>query len=679
VRFAIAGAAALLAVAITVCLVVILPLHWALAIAAAVVWFTVPGFLIARALYGRQPGVWIAALLFGGVWGHGFSTLALLALWAAGYRRWWIVLVAPLLVVPIAALLRRLAGNLTLPAFTRRDVLAVLLLLLIVPAVVGKPFANVGRDLPDGRAYRAYFTADFVWRMAVAAEVSKGDVPPRNQYLLGEPLRYYWLPHLLPAVQHQLRWPPARLDKILLVHSIVLDLVFVAFLYGFARQLVSSPTLAAIGCVSAILFTSFEGLERLWFHWQQGLPIQTVRGDNIDAVERWYYGALPVDGLQRVLWYQPHHAMGYAIGLSALLCATQARVLGRIGLMVWLGTLLAVSLLISTFASLMLACMATLYVGARLLAERRYRVLVPCAMAAAAPLLVGLDIALRLQYVDRSESLMVLGLNPIAATNVPAAMILSFGPMLPAIFLGTWLAVQRRVPHIGVYISVVVVSVLFYFFVDVRDHQGVYVGWRSGHFIFIVSAGFAGYTLQELLRSTRGIRMATIAVALVLAAAAAPTAAIDIYNTQDIDNRARAPVGRWTTVLSKDEVDALDWVRLYTPKDAIVQVEPEAHNPVSWAYIPAFAERRMAAGLPIGMVPLAKYQEASRKIAELYRMQDPIAAHARAQELHVEYLVVGPPERDAFPHFQPMLDAKPLIFRPAFRNETVGIYRVMRE
>ena len=70
--------------------------------------------------------------------------------------------------------------------------------------------------------------------MAVAAEVSKGDMPPSNQFYLDDPLRYYWLPHLLPAIQYQLRYPPARLDQILLVNSIVLDLMFVAFLYGFA-------------------------------------------------------------------------------------------------------------------------------------------------------------------------------------------------------------------------------------------------------------------------------------------------------------------------------------------------------------------------------------------------------------------------------------------------------------
>ena len=44
---------------------------------------------------------------------------------------------------------------------------------------------------------------------------------------------------------------------------------------------------------------------------------------------------------------------------------------------------------------------------------------------------------------------------------------------------------------------------------------------------------------------------------------------------------------------------------------AIFQVDPVPRDPEHWAYLPAFAERRMAVGIPISMVPLAKYQQAS--------------------------------------------------------------------
>ena len=94
-----------------------------------------------------------------------------------------VLLVAPLIGCGVAALAGGLLrGSLTPPAFGRTDLTVVLFLLVSVPAIVGPPFAHVAEPVPEGRAYRAYFTADMTWRMAVVAEVSKGDVPPRNPF-----------------------------------------------------------------------------------------------------------------------------------------------------------------------------------------------------------------------------------------------------------------------------------------------------------------------------------------------------------------------------------------------------------------------------------------------------------------------------------------------------------------
>lgn len=674
----IAIAAVLLSGALLVATGAILPLAPGVVLAAGVLWFVAPGVLIARVLYGDQPGSRLGSFLLGGIWGHGFSSLTLLALWVAGLRGGWLVIAAPALACPIAILVRPLAGRFTLPRFGRADGLAILLLLLIVPLVVGRPFARVGADLPDGRAYRAYFTADFVWRMAVVAELSKGDVPPRNQFYLDDPLRYYWLPHLLPAVQYRSHVPAARLEQVLLVNSIVLDLVFVAFMYGLARQLVSSPAAAAFGCVAAVLFTSFEGAERLWFIWQHGLSLDTLRYINIDAGSRWFYGSLPVDGLQRLLWYQPHHAMGYAAGLSALLCATQARDVGRPAVMLWIGSLLACCLLLSTFAALMITVMAVLYLGIRLIAERRFRAIVPAAFAAAIPMAAALAISTWLQIVDRGESLITIGLNATAATRVAQSLFLSFGPMLVGGLGGLWMATRRNAPYADIFGVVVGVSILFYFFVDLKDHQHVYVGWRAGHFIFIVFAGLVGYAWQELFRKGGWAKALTIVVTAIVVLASAPTAAIDFYNTQDITNRALGPGFRWTLILTPDELEALDWIRRHTAPDAIVQVEPSVRDSFTWAYVPAFAERRMAGGLPISMVPLEKYQTVSRRVKDIYTAPDAHAVYERAKALRVEYLIVGPPERQAYPGLEPIVNGQPVLFQPVVQNGTMSIYHLAR-
>jgi hypothetical protein len=49
-------------------------------------------------------------------------------------------------------------------------------------------------------------------------------------------------------------------------------------------------------------------------------------------------------------------------------------------------------------------------------------------------------------------------------------------------------------------------------------------------------------------------------VAVVLAAAALPTVAMDVYNAQDITDSAQGPGFQWTLVLSRDEAEALDYL-----------------------------------------------------------------------------------------------------------------------
>ena len=52
----------------------------------------------------------------------------------------------------------------------------------------------------------------------------------------------------------------------------------------------------------------------------------------------------------------------------------------------------------------------------------------------------------------------------------------------------------------------------------------------------------------------------------------------------------------------------------------------------------------MAAGLPISMVPLAKYQQASAEIRTIYD-EEPLYAYEHAVRAGINYVIVGPPER----------------------------------
>ena len=100
-------------------------------------------------------------------------------------------------------------------------------------------------------------------------------------------------------------------------------------------------------------------------------------------------------------------------------------------------------------------------------------------------------------------------------------------------------------------------------FIDVRDHQNVYVGWRVGHLLFMASAVPIAIALERIAEDGGWQRYARIAAFAVVIAVAAPTVAIDLYNTQDITNRHLAAGFRWTLLLTHDELDAfriLKWM-----------------------------------------------------------------------------------------------------------------------
>ncbi len=661
-----------------VCLRAIVPLGLGLWLFFITVWFSLPGVLAARLMYAAEPGRMFAAWVVGPIWGYGISSLVLLGLWVNGMQG-AIVLVAPILAAAIAVAAGAwLRGSLTPPRFRRADVVAVLLLLVMVPAIVGRPFSRVAEPVDNGVAYRAYFTADMVWRMAVVAEVAKGSVPPRNPFLRGKALHYYWLPHLATAVEYRMVERQASLEQVLLVNSVALGLAFVLFLYGFIRHWVDSAGASAAAVCAALVFTSFEGLERVIVVWRSGAPFDiafaALKDLNIDAVTRWFYGSLPVDGLQRLLWYQPHHSTGYALGLSAVLVLAQAPVIGP-RLLGFCGALLGLTLLFSTFAAIMLTLMVALTAALLLAHARQWRTMAIGAVAGAVPLTVAVSIAFWLRYVDTSgPSIARLLVNPMAVTNLPTAIVLSFGPMLIGAIAGTVIAIRQRAASLLVVGTIVLVSVLFYFFVDVRDHQYVYVGWRAGHFLFVAMAVLTGYALQELWRAGGTRRVVSSVAAAIVAILALPTFAIDFYNTQDVTNYKADDNYSWTLILSHDEVAALAWLRTMTRPEAIVQNEPHVREGRRWSDIPAFAERRMAAGLPISMVPLQPYEAASNQVRAVFEQADAEEAYRRAARLRIDYLLVGPPERKAFPNFEQTLRSSPARFREAFRSGEVSVF-----
>jgi hypothetical protein len=663
--------------AIVLAIGAIAPLGPGLLLCGMVALFAVPGLLAAWIVFAPGSGRLLATISVGPIWGYGLSSAALLALWVLGMRGWPLLIapgVAAVIAAPFAGFAR---ASVAATPSRRADVYALIVLIALVPALVGRPFARVGEDVPDGRAYRAYFTADMVWRMAVVAELSKGEFPPRNPFYRGDRMHYYWLAHLLPAAEYRLLNKRLTIEQVLLTHSVALGLAFVMFLFGFARQWIDSTGAVLVASVAALLGSSFEGTERLLYYWREGAPLRLVETLNIDAVTRWFYGSLPVDGLHRLLWYQPHHSTGYSLGLSAVWLAGRADGPLSPRVMLLCGALLGLCLLLSTFSAIMLTVMVATVALLRLFADRAWRAILPAAIAGAFPLVAATALAFALHYVDRTgSSLFQILANPLAFRHTTVVLILSFGPLLVGGVIGALLALRARQHAFIPIFIIVLVSVLFYFFVDLRDHQFVYVGWRAGHLLFVAFTVLSALAIQELVRTPPAVRATAVVTGALLILLSVPTFAIDFYNTQDIGNRRFGPGFPWTLVLTHDELDMFRWIKSYTRPNVIVQVEPFVRDPSTWAYVPAFAERRMSAGLPISMVPLQKYEAASAQVRALYQEKDSRGAYERAAQLGIDYLIVGPPERQAYPDFEGLLASSPIHFRPVFKRPELSLYAV---
>ena len=642
--------------------------------------FIAPGIAIVARTQARGAG-WLPTAAFGPVVGLGASSLVLLALWAAGGRGPWLIAAAPLAASLLAWPAARLRDRWRMPATLPGDARMLLLALLLVPVLVWKPFVNVGAERPEGKVYRQYFTADYVWRRAVVAEVAKGDFPPVNPYYVGDVLHYYWLPHLLSAVEHR-AWPEVDLDSLLLTRTVLVDAMFVAALYGVARLVVDAPWAALAGVLCGFLATSFEALAAWWALWREGAPLHFVRYLNIDAISRWYYNGMPIDGLQRILWYQPHHAAGYVLGLLGVIAVVRRRRVQDPAAFAVAGSLLAASVLISSFAGLMFTAVAVACELASTLKRRAWVAAAFNAPYAALPLALGAAVVTALEYVDQTPGtelgVIRFGLNALSVRNFWQVTAMSFGPALLLGVAGVYVAWRRRAADVWPFLMVLPVAAWFYFFVDVRDHQGVYVGWRVGHLTFmalvpVVGLAFAG------LGDVRGWRrrLAAGGVALVTALAL-PTTAIDAFSTQDIEPNGMGPAWKRTEVLSPAEQEGLQWLRTRTPTTAVVQVDTMARGAEMWAYIPAFAERRMGVGVPLSMVPLRKYEEGSRRVQWMYE-NDADSACALADRVGIDYVVVGEPERKAHPGVDTRWRARPDRLALAFQNPALSIYKVVHE
>jgi hypothetical protein len=643
----------------------------AYAIFCAVV--VIPGIPLGIALFGRRhPAAWISGALIG----YGLAQILVWLVIESRFQSVWVFAVLWLVLFGVSwALLRRTGPHpvVRLPDWTAPDSRALLLVLMLVPVLMGPPYTNLGRADANGtRYYRAYFTADFLWHSALAFELGRFTLPPRNPYLAPRVMNYYWTYFLLPSSTARLTGSPTpdvvTVQSILKANAMLAGLLMVGALFLVARTGVPRPGAAALAVTLAVVAASAEGLYAIIDLISRGQPLSVLLDTNIDAITAWYFDGMRIDNVPRSLWYTPQHTTAVALGLIGWLIALGSGARASLSAILAAGLALGLATTMNPFLG---ACFALVY-GATMAVDALFvagdwRLIVRHALAAG-PVAAAVAWTFLCRMTEGAGSAIDVGLPEMSQSGAAASVLLGLGPvLLPALAGLRKRPGQWHLPVIAATTGLALGLFLLYF---VRISEGSWVGFRAGQVMLVCIPVLLARTFSSLGRGSSAL-LATAILVLGL-----PTTAIDTWNASDISNKREGPGFRWTLWTTRDQQQAFAWIRAQTPADAIVQMEPMVRGREHWTLIPSFAGRRMAAGLPISLLPQPEYTETSERIRSIYQGANAEDASDTARRLRIDYLYVDATDTAAYPDGVRKFDEHPALFSRVFSSGDARVYRV---
>lgn len=514
------------------------------------------------------------------------------------------------------------------------------------------PFSKVGARVPEGIAYRAYFSADLMTHLSVVAELQKGDYPLVNPFYAGDRLGYYWLFFTYPAAVGQ--W--ASNQETLLGLYLLSGMLFTGLFFVAAIELGLGPPRAFLATVVVVGAVSYEGVFALA---RDLLGGESWRQTNVDAFGRWVLGLVSLDGLHRSLLYTPQHLFSYSLLVVLLVLVLRGEpreTPTAIASGVLLGGMAGASIVTAMLAGPWLILVV-------LSRSRTLRHFVALSLWITLPALVLLGWYLLLGFFGDAGG--ALALRRPAWAELPSILLLDCGALVLLLaFRGRFV---RRDGEIAALALLALGAVLF---LDLKGYEGVWMAWRAGSVLLVA----LGVLAAPAFRGVLGWKHGFILVPAVL------TVALDLVNAQDISNRNLSPGEfRWTTVVSREEWEALQWIRAHTPQEAVVQWDVRARELGEWAFLPAIAERRMAVGSPIFLLDLRKYRIRERRyVRPIFSLASAGEAHRLALSLGIDYLFLGAAELEVRgEHLRKLFEA-PELFHPVFSNDGVTVLEVLR-
>lgn len=507
---------------------------------------------------------------------------------------------------------------------------------LLVLATTYVSFSRIGKPQPQGLAYRAYFSSDYLKHFSVVEAINKGKLPPANPYFQGENFHYYWLVYAAPAFLAKLS---GSVPQAMFSWSFTVNFLFLASLLLLVQQVCVRCRVFAYFLTAASLTASLEGLyffiQNCGFHFQNFLGLG--REYNIDALTRWLWNLPQIDTLLRSMLYTPQHLMGITLLLIFFLFLFL-----DLDKPVLLSSILVMTLAASFFIGGMLLLAWGFYFLVRefpLVLGRKSNFFSILKRGSAYFLLPVLTLALirvlQMTELGWQSEFFFQKLNP---WQVALLLFLNLGPLLLTGLAG---GILVRSPLRLFLVTLFLMALLTVLFVRIRNFEND-LSLKLGLVLAIQLLLFTAFLFERF--RIRGI--AAFLLGLVFILPGMMTLVLDVRNSADITNR------RYTFYLPAEERAVLNWIKQNTPDAAVVQTFPPARE---WnvSIIPSFAGRNMFVGDRMHGRIFQVHEEKYNQRLEVLKqhLQNLPAAGPELKKMGLDYLFWGKPEFQSFGYY----------------------------
>jgi hypothetical protein len=623
------------------------------------------------ALYGSGSAFRKEVLLFGIPVGIALSSLLVIVY--LFFAPWDIVRIASLIILVGVIPLRFVRGKcaqITPVSWTKTDRQSLYLFLTFLCLSITIPLLSVGRYTDKGFAYASLFGHDFLLRVSFSASIARG-VPPPYFHYSGFPLPTYWLFYTLPAFVYKTSESSFSLTRIMLINTVFQSILFTAVIYYFLCNVVRTrraKTTSMVVCLSAY---SYYDAYFLFKYFLEKFPDMFVAVAGRAGLSK--FGDLS-HSIYRAFLMEPQAVLSLTLLMWFILLINPKKNPSRgIPSQLFAGVILGLILGIDAFIGvvvhswyLALAAIAFFTENERTI-QKTVKLMIPF-LGSIVVFIIYTFVGMYTRNVTHN-SLMIQPYWMIILL-FPLYSILEYGPAFLFSVCALYLKRHELKEYMGLLSLLIIV---FFFALFVRHTIEINLGLRKGAYIlYVPMILLTGIFFDKCEGFQKTLRYAI----LLVIALGIPTLGTDIYAASRIHDP------RNTTYVSRPDYEASLWIKNNTPRNAIVQCEPEYPGPYEYSLIACFAEREMVIGESKSalFVPLANIKELADKrkedVRDIFRLEDTECAIRNIRKYGIDYIYVGLYEKSLYPLGVNKFEKNLSVFRKVYDRENVQIYLV---